>query len=165
MPYLLDANVFIEAQNRYYASDIVPAFWDWMDHSLGPNVATVAPIRDELLVKDDPLGEWIRARRDADWVLPVDDEATQVIFTSIANDLSQSNYSRPAIEKFLAGADPWLIAKAVAIGAAVVTHEVGSPDARARVPIPNICSPLGIACMNTFDTLRALEAKFHFHKN
>ncbi len=25
--YLLDANVFIDAKNRYYGFDIVPAFW------------------------------------------------------------------------------------------------------------------------------------------
>ena len=26
--YLLDANVFIEAKNRYYGFDFCPAFWD-----------------------------------------------------------------------------------------------------------------------------------------
>ncbi len=29
--YLFDANVFIEAKNRYYAFDICPGFWEWMD--------------------------------------------------------------------------------------------------------------------------------------
>ncbi|MCG7301294.1 DUF4411 family protein [Brevibacterium ravenspurgense] len=28
--YLLDANVLIEAKNRYYAFDIAPGFWDWL---------------------------------------------------------------------------------------------------------------------------------------
>ena len=31
MPYLLDANCFIEAVNRYYGFDICPGFWDWLD--------------------------------------------------------------------------------------------------------------------------------------
>lgn len=26
--YVLDTNVFIEADSRYYAFDLVPAFWD-----------------------------------------------------------------------------------------------------------------------------------------
>lgn len=30
MPYLLDANVFIEAKNRHYGLDFCPAFWDWL---------------------------------------------------------------------------------------------------------------------------------------
>mgnify|MGYP006298525777 CR=1 FL=1 len=30
MAYLLDANVFIEAKNRYYGMDFCPAFWDWL---------------------------------------------------------------------------------------------------------------------------------------
>jgi hypothetical protein len=40
--YLLDANVFIDAKNRYFAFDIVPAFWDWLvaQHRSG-NVFTV----------------------------------------------------------------------------------------------------------------------------
>ncbi|MBF0147506.1 MAG: DUF4411 family protein [Magnetococcales bacterium] len=31
--YLLDSNVFIEAKNRYYAFDICPGFWEWMNDS------------------------------------------------------------------------------------------------------------------------------------
>jgi len=30
MAYLIDANVFIEAKNRYYGFDICPAFRDWL---------------------------------------------------------------------------------------------------------------------------------------
>jgi hypothetical protein len=30
MTYLLDANVFIEAKNRYYGLDFAPGFWDWL---------------------------------------------------------------------------------------------------------------------------------------
>jgi hypothetical protein len=30
MAYLLDANVFIEAKNRYYGLDFCPAFWEWL---------------------------------------------------------------------------------------------------------------------------------------
>jgi len=33
--YLLDSNIFLEAQNRYYANDICPGFWNWLDHAVG----------------------------------------------------------------------------------------------------------------------------------
>lgn len=31
MKYLVDANVLIKAKNRYYAFDIAPGFWKWLD--------------------------------------------------------------------------------------------------------------------------------------
>ncbi|WP_055046859.1 DUF4411 family protein [Devosia sp. A16] len=163
MVYLLDSNVFIEAQNRYYAFDIVPAFWDWMDTVIGPNVATVAPVRDELIGKDDPLAAWMKQRQNDPWVLPVDDKATQEAYAEIAIELDGSNYRRPAIEKFLSGADPWLIAKAKVLKATIVTHEVAAPDAVKRVPIPNLCVGRKVPCINTFDALRALQAQFRHH--
>ena len=30
MPYLLDANVFIQAKRLHYGMDFCPAFWDWL---------------------------------------------------------------------------------------------------------------------------------------
>ena len=47
--YLLDANVFIEAKNRYYGLDFCPAFWDWlvMKNRAG-KVASVKKVADEI---------------------------------------------------------------------------------------------------------------------
>ena len=163
MLYLLDANVFIEAKNRYYAFDLFPAFWGWMDSVVAQNVRTITMVRDELLVKDDALGDWMRARKDEPWILPVDDEATQVAFAEIAAELDGSRYRRPGIEKFLSGADPWLIAKAKVLGATIVTHEVPDAHVLKRVPIPNLCVSRSVPCLDTFDTLRALQARFDHH--
>lgn len=163
MIYLLDANVFIEAKNRYYAFDVFPAFWNWMDTVVGQNVRTITMVRDELMVKDDPLGDWMQARKDEGWILSVDDEETQVAFAEIVAELEDSRYSRPGIEKFLSGADPWLIAKAKVLGATIVTHEVANEHALKRVPIPNLCGSRDVPCLNTFDTLRVLEARFEHH--
>ena len=33
MKYLVDANVLIEAKNRYYAFDITPGFWKWLNQA------------------------------------------------------------------------------------------------------------------------------------
>ncbi|MHB9112955.1 MAG: DUF4411 family protein, partial [Thermoleophilia bacterium] len=41
-PYLLDANVFIEAANRYYAFDLVPAFWQALiDHATNGELLSI----------------------------------------------------------------------------------------------------------------------------
>jgi hypothetical protein len=55
-----------------------------------------------------------------------------------------------------------LIAKARAIGATLVTHEVAAPLAMKRVPIPNVCNHFGVTYLNTFDALRGLSGTFSF---
>jgi hypothetical protein len=52
-------------------------------------------------------------------------------------------------------ADPWLIAYAEAAGWVVVTEEKMSQNV-AKPKIPNICSDLGIECIDTVAMLRRL---------
>jgi hypothetical protein len=74
MPYLLDANVFIQAKNLHYSFDFCPAFWEWLDveHANG-KVYSIEKVRDELIGGDDELAEWAR-QRGKDFFLPLDDE-------------------------------------------------------------------------------------------
>lgn len=59
--YLVDANVLIEAKNRYYAFDIAPGFWDWLDHAHDHSMAcSINAVRDELVNGNDELAEWAR---------------------------------------------------------------------------------------------------------
>jgi predicted nucleic acid-binding protein len=48
--YLVDANVLIEAKNRYYAFDIAPGFWKWLDHAHANSLACSIDAVDWLLV-------------------------------------------------------------------------------------------------------------------
>lgn len=60
--YLLDANVLIEAKNRYYAFDIAPGFWVWLDLAHQQSLAcSIKAVRDELLDGNDELADWARA--------------------------------------------------------------------------------------------------------
>lgn len=65
-----------------------------------------------------------------------------------------------ALDEFLGGADPWLIAKAMTINATVVTHEQLNPAARRKFLIPNVCQRFGVRFVDTFELLNALEARF-----
>jgi len=40
--FLVDANVLIEAKNRYYAFDIAPGFWAWLDQAHHDAVAAAS---------------------------------------------------------------------------------------------------------------------------
>lgn len=162
MRFLLDSNVFIEAKNRYYAFDICPGFWDWMDNVCGGEVAFVRNVRDELTGGNDELADWAKHRQDAKWFLKVDDEDTQNLFTAIAANVAKGHYTQPAVAKFLGDADPWLIAKASVLGATVVTHELPNPNSRKRVLMPDVCATFGVPYLNTFDALRQFSAQFHW---
>lgn len=163
MKYLLDTNVFIEAKNRYYAFDICPGFWDWMDHIVaGGDVLSITMVRDELLKGRDELAEWVVSRKDAPWFRPLDSVQTQQNFVQVAGWVQAADFRPPAKNLFLSGADPWLVAKAASIGATVVTHEVAEPNAKKRVPLPNVCDAFGVPWVNTFDVLRAMAASFSF---
>ncbi len=157
---LLDSNIFIEAKNRYYAFDICPGFWEWMDNVCGTDVGTIVNVRDELIDGGDELAAWAKDRRDADWFMPVDDEATQQNFAAVAQAVVDGGYKDTAVDKFLAKADPWLIAKAMTVGATIITHEVIEPYSKRRVPIPNVCDTFGVPCVNTFDALRKFSTIF-----
>ena len=56
-----------------------------------------------------------------------------------------------ALEEFLGGADPWLIAKALTNPEAVVlTHEKLNLQLRRKYSIPNVCQFFGMTCIDTF---------------
>lgn len=162
--YLLDSNVFIEAKNRYYSFEICPGFWSWMDHVVAAGeVLSIEMVRDELLTGNDELAEWIEGRKKASWFLKQDDAVTQGHFARIATGVQAGPYTTAAKNEFLSGADPWLVAKAKVIGAAVVTLEVAEPASKKRVPLPNICADENVGFVSTFDLLEKLEAEFHFN--
>ena len=44
--------------------------------------------------------------------------------------------------------------------AVLVTNEVSAPDAKARVPLPNLCAEFGVRYINTVELLRELNVRF-----
>lgn len=161
MNYLLDANTFIQAKNTYYHMDICPGYWRWIEgQSLLGEVASIDSVRDELLHGDDELHDWAMQNREI--FLPVSDSPTQDAFAEVAAHAAAiAAAMKPgALNEFLEGADPWLVAKAISGGAVVVTHEKRDPKIRRKILIPNVCDHFGIRCINTFDLLLTLQAEF-----
>jgi hypothetical protein len=159
--YLLDSNIFIEAQNTYYAYDICPGFWNWLDDANHQGlVASISEVYEELARGNDSLAAWIKARRNGSWFLDVTDDHTQASFADIIQHIeSVERYSRPSKDHFIGGADPWLIAKARTMDCTLATHEEYS-EMSTRVKIPNVCRNFGVATRSTFDMLRELHVSF-----
>ncbi len=158
MPYLLDANAFIQAKNLHYGFDICPGFWDWLVQANAQGkVFSVEKVENELEVGNDELAAWGRARGGAFFLRP--DMQVVEAFGRVSEWVNGAGYEPTAINTFLQVADYYLIAHALAYNFIVVTHEVPA-NTRKKVKIPNVCIGLGIRHMTPYEMLRREGAKF-----
>jgi hypothetical protein len=161
--YCVDSNTFIEAKNRYYGLDFCPAFWSWLDQQAEAGaLICVRSIYDEIADGGDELATWIRERNGHKWLHRVDAAETQQAYRAVVAHVEgrRNHYTDEAIARFMAKADPWLIAYCLAHGHTLVTHERSQPEARSAVKIPDVCLALNVLVENPFEMLRALNARF-----
>lgn len=158
MPYLLDANVFIQAKNLHYGLDFCPAFWDWLvARNAAGDVFSIERVGDEIEAGGDELGAWAAQRGPAFFLKP--DAAILGALATVSAWVTRQRYEPAAIHTFLQVADYYLVAHALAHGHTVVTHEKVSTSTK-RVKIPEPCIGLGIKCMTPFEMLRKERARF-----
>jgi len=151
--YLLDANVFIEAKNRYYAFDIAPGFWEWLAQAVTEGkVQSVEAVHQEVLGRSDELVPWITANRSM--FKNVDDPTVEVL-----RELSlwaTREYSFAASREFIGStADYFLVGYACAHGLTLVTHEKPSKGSMKKIKIPDACAEFDVPVISTFEMLRS----------
>lgn len=158
--YLLDANTYIQAKNFHYDMDFCPAYWDWLDKQFAAGaLGSVKSVYDEIANKGDELSAWVSKRTNQ--FDAVSDRDTQELMGVVATYVTTlPNMNAANVAKFLSGADPWLIARAMATGKTVVTYEVLAPANTTKVKIPNVCQYFGVPYIDTYQLLRELQAKF-----
>lgn len=160
--YVLDANVFIEAKQRYYGFDVCPGFWSALvwQHGRGC-VHSIDRVRTELEGFGDELANWVENTMPPPCFAATD---SQEVITAYGLAMqwvnNQTRFTPAAKAEFAQVADGWLIAYARATGAIVVTQEQLRPDSQRRVFIPDVCVALNVAYMDTFAMLRALTTQF-----
>jgi Domain of unknown function (DUF4411) len=164
--YLLDANVFIEAKRRYYAFDLCPGYWECLVwHHRAASIQSVDRVKVELERGADELSEWAESVMPQACFASCDEEAVTGQYAQImAWVQSQNQFFPEANAEFAASADGWLIAYAKVNSLIIVTQEVLAPDARKKVPIPNVCEAFGVSYVDTFEMLRDLRAKFDWRQ-
>lgn len=159
--YVLDANVFIEAARRYYAFDLAPRFWDSLiQHATDGHVLSVDRVQDELLRGNDELAEWAKQHFGNKFESTAEADVIARYRELMEWVQAQEQFSDAARADFASGADGWLVAYAQVHGRVVVTHEVPSPEARRKVPIPNLCQAFDVPWVDTFTMLRELGVRF-----
>jgi hypothetical protein len=158
--YLLDSDVFIDAKNRHYGFDIVPAFWDWLSqaHHDG-RVFTVERCAQEVLAGGDELSNWMRAQAAGFAIKPTADDQTAL--QTVSRWVTSAGYRQGASAEFLSAGDYFLVAQALSRGYTVVTQEEPAPLSQKKIKIPDACNAVGVQWMSPFRMLRVEGARFN----
>lgn len=159
MTFLLDANVFIEANNRYYGLDFCPHFWRWIDkhYNLG-EMYSISPVYAELKTYGDSLSDWVKNNKK--YFLPITDKIYQQNMAKISQFCIENyDMNNKRNLTFLDSADPWLIAKAIEDNSTIITHEKYSQESK-KIIIPNLCREFDVNYMDTFELLRKFDDCF-----
>lgn len=163
--YLIDANVLMEANRRYYSLDLAPAFWEYLIRSAkkGP-IRSIDRVYDEILKGKDDLTEWAKKSFTFAFVNTKNDEKVIEIYAELMQwAIKQIRYTQAAKDEFarVENADAWLIAYAKVHEYIIVTQEVLDLNIKKKIPIPNVCDQFDVKYINTFQMLRELNFKFN----
>lgn len=157
--YCLDANVLIQAWQKYYSPRICPTYWDMLDYLGTQNIIFMPEmVYDEIVRTDDELSEWLKTSQ-----IPIKKIDEQV--TKCLKDI----YSADPNHKFLVDntkarslVDPWVIAHALREKAVVVTKEEKVTALNStKIKIPNVCDKMNVTWINDFQLIEELGIKFN----
>jgi len=162
--YVIDADVFITAKNRYYAFDICPAFWKnvILRHNDG-RLCSIDRVKSELLTgrKTEDLVVWVKNEVPESFFESVDDEAISAKYSEIMLWAQRhQQYADAAKAKFATGADGWLVAFGAIHRSIVVTNEGSAPNSKNEIKLPDVCQKFGVEYRDTFQMLRELSVRF-----
>lgn len=153
--FVLDADVLINANNKYYAQDLCAEFWSHLtDCNRQGTVSSIDKIYDELKGRNDDLHRW--AINNKSMFASTHDVRIEQTYGKMVAWVESNQYSPAAKEEFNRAADGWLAAYALVIGAVLVTHEQPAPGSSKHVKLPDICKAFTIPYVDTFTMLRDL---------
>jgi Domain of unknown function (DUF4411) len=155
--YCLDANVLIQAWQKYYAPKFCPDYWKLLN-DFGNEGTIFLPrnVFEEIAKTEDDLTAWLRNSKIS--IKEIDSE--------VANCLRDIYVANP-LHKYLVDntkqrslADPWVIAHALKENACVVTKEEKVTATTTRIKIPNVCENMDIRWINDFEFVEELNIQF-----
>lgn len=166
--YLLDANILISAHRLFYAHDIVPSFWKWLEEMVPENIIIIDLVKDELTVEDDFLSNWVRYLLESNPANLIHTKSNQDIVNNYADVIdyigSCGLYKVDSIEQWMGmnKADPFLIATAMTRNDIIVTLEKRHSGLNQITPtkqepkIPDVADRFSIECINLYELMRRL---------
>lgn len=171
MLYLLDANVLIDAKNKYYPIKRVPEYWEWLLYKAEKgNIKIPFEIYQELSDPDkkfqekDDLAQWLETEANKALLLleeDIDSEALNCVLEEYTWDSKTKAYGEKLSEDELdvIENDAILVSYAhMKENRCVVTLEMPRPSKkRHNKKIPDICNGLNIAWCDPFKLNRELN--------
>ncbi|HAC14925.1 MAG TPA: DUF4411 domain-containing protein [Bacteroidetes bacterium] len=156
--YCLDANVLIQAWQKYYNPTFCPDYWKVLNE-LGNKGRIFIPemVFEEITRTDDGLSRWLKSS-----YIPVE-KITESVTKCLLDIYSANPNHKTLVDNTRARslADPWIIAHALNENAIVVTKEEKVTAANAkRIKIPNVCDNMGIKWINDFQLITELDVQF-----
>jgi Domain of unknown function (DUF4411) len=153
--YCLDSSAFIDAWVRRYPPDFLPSLWEGIANLITDGVL-VSP--EEVLLElergNDELYKW--AVNQPTLFRP----PTFMIQVCVAQIVNTFPTFVPPRAPDGIWADPYVIALAQEVGAAVVTTELLAPPDARYPKIPNICNALGIRYLTPLQFIRERGWRF-----
>lgn len=156
--YCLDANVLIQAWQKYYSPSLCPDYWGRLN-DLGEQVMIFIPeaVKDEILKTEDELSQWLKSSK-----IQVRDITEPV--TYYLRQIYNANPVHKNLVDNVKGcslADPWVIAHAMTDSAVVVTKEEKiTAQNTTKIKIPNVCENMGVRWMNDFEFIAEVGMRF-----
>ena len=159
--YIIDSNILIESNRLDYGFDICPGFWSLMLKGFETGlVVSHRKVFDELRKGSDELSEWVNAIPLSSF--PEENEDEFAVYRGLCDWSARQAYRPAAVAKFCDNdyADPWICAKAKCMQLTLVTQERSEPLAKRDVKLPDACKSIDVSCINKYELLRKLRAKF-----
>jgi Domain of unknown function (DUF4411) len=150
--FWIDSSVLIQAHRGPYAHDIAPCFWHGLEkHISDGTIRSPNEVFDELS-PGDWLADWASGIKENFFV--ISEEPIQRAFTPIADHVIKT-YPPQWVAKFLAKADPWVIAHAQEDKGIIVTLETRSEPSHVKIPV--VGDYFGLRSISTYDLMRELK--------
>jgi len=162
--YCLNANVLIQAWQKYYSPKLCPDYWNILNE-LGEQGRIFIPeeVKNEIIVKDDDenleddLSKWLKES-----TIPVHKVDENVI--ACWQRILQANPLHKLLVDNIKGrslADPWVISHAMMMNATLVTKENKEIALNSkRIKIPNVCENMGVRWIDDFEFIKELGITF-----
>lgn len=156
--YCLDANVLIQAWQKYYSPAICPDYWDKLNELGAQGIIFIpAVVKDEILKTEDELSKWLK--RSKIQIRSITEPVTYYLRQIYNANSAHKNLVDNVKGRSLA--DPWVIAHAMTESAIVVTKEEKiTAQNTSKIKIPNVCENMGIRWMNDFEFINEVGIRF-----
>jgi len=147
--YTLDSNIIINMKNdKPY--EYFPSLWDGFEQLIAENrLVSLDVVYKELVYGNDYSEQWARSHKD---IFKPLEEQTIIETKDIVN-----KFPIIKLDSERDQADPYLIAFSKVNGYCLLSDEKGKQN---RTDIPNVCTALGVDCINLFGLMKEESWKF-----